>query len=234
MSAERLEPGKFYHIFNRGINRTKIFMEEENYKFFMKRFVKYLDDKVDVYAYTLMPTHFHFFVEVLAEIHSEDLSEAFGDSLSADDKHQATEVFDPFLLDPTPTPRQLTPVEKAFKDFFISYAKAFNKRYDRTGSLFQHKFKRKKVASESYFGTVIAYIHLNPVEARLCRHPSEWKYSSYNAIISNHPTRVKREEVLEWFDGKKEFIDFHEAYQDYQDYKNVEAYLFGERSRRQR
>ena len=72
MFIDKLEPGRYYHIFNRGINRTRIFQEERNYYFFLERFSKYLDDKVDVYAYCLMPTHFHFFVYVLSEIQRED------------------------------------------------------------------------------------------------------------------------------------------------------------------
>lgn len=221
MSIDKLEPGRYYHVFNRGINRTKIFQEERNYYFFLEKFIKYLGGKVDVHAYCLMPTHFHFLLYILSEILSEDVSEALKGFPTANQPHQTIELLEPVVHSPTRC--ELTPIEKAFKDFFISYAKAFNKAYDRTGSLFQKKFKRKEVDTDSYYGTVIGYIHLNPVEAKLCHHPSEWKFSSYNGIISNHPTKVKKEEVLAWFYGRQGFIDFHEGYRDY---KKAESYLF--------
>ena len=48
--------------------------------------------------------------------------------------------------------------------------------YDRTGSLFQHKFKRKEIDNEAYYSTLIAYLHLNPVKGLGCRSPQEWKF----------------------------------------------------------
>ena len=107
--------------------------------------------------------------------------------------------------------KKLTPLEKAFKDFFISYAKSINKSYDRTGSLFQTKFKRKEISDDSYFTTIIQYIHSNPIKAKLCNDYKDYKYSSYNAIIENGNTLVKRAEVLEWFGNKEIFIKVHEA-----------------------
>ncbi len=47
--------------------------------------------------------------------------------------------------------------------FLNSYSKTLNKMYDRRGSLFNHKFKRKKIKSGEYLRQVKAYIHLNPV-----------------------------------------------------------------------
>lgn len=85
--------------------------------------------------------------------------------------------------------------------------------YSRTGSLFQYKFKRKVITDTQYFVRVIDYIHNNPVRNKLCENISDWKYSSYNAIINNKSTEIKREEVLYFFENsKEEFIEYHKSY----------------------
>jgi len=70
-------------------------------------------------------------------------------------------------------------VIEAFRSFFISYAKSINKAYKRTGSLFQHKFKKKEIDNDYYYSAIVAYIHLNPVKTGLVERESQWKYSSY-------------------------------------------------------
>ena len=58
-------PGQYYHLYNRGNNREKIFFERENYLFFLRRFRHYLvDSTLDVNAYCLMPNHYHFLVNL--------------------------------------------------------------------------------------------------------------------------------------------------------------------------
>ena len=66
------------------------------------------------------------------------------------------------------------------------------------------------VESDEYFTRLIQYIHHNPIHHKFVTEYSVWKYSSYNDIISDHPTKIKRKEILEWFGGREEFIDFHE------------------------
>ena len=59
MEIEILEPGYFYHIFNRGINREHIFIEDEHYYKFLSLCKKYILPQKDVLAYCLLPYHFH-------------------------------------------------------------------------------------------------------------------------------------------------------------------------------
>lgn len=61
----------------------------------------------------------------------------------------------------------------------------YNAKYDRVGHLFQDRFRSEVVEDESYFLTVLRYIHLNPVKAGLCRNPAEWLYSSYAYYFEN-------------------------------------------------
>ena len=64
----RFKKGHFYHIYNHTVSGELMFRDQENYHFFMERWVNYLDDLVDVYAYCLMPDHFHFLIRVKKEV----------------------------------------------------------------------------------------------------------------------------------------------------------------------
>ena len=59
----------------------------------------------------------------------------------------------------------------------------YNVKYQRSGHLFQDRFKSEPVDENVYFKTVLRYIHLNPVKAKICNHPSEYMFSSYNAFL---------------------------------------------------
>jgi putative transposase len=191
-----MEEGKFYHIFNRGNNKQNIFFEKKNYYHFLNLFDKYLAVHVDVYSYCLMPNHFHFLIKL----------------------KETTEVLKPILES-----GKLSPISKAFRDFFIAYSKSINKAYDRTGALFQQKFKRKEITDDGYFTSVVQYIHANPIEAKLCNNYEEWEFSSYNAIVGNGNTKIKKEYVLEWFGNKEVFIKVH--YEREIENEKIERYL---------
>jgi REP element-mobilizing transposase RayT len=173
----RLASGQTYHIYNRGINRGRIFFEDRNCDFFLRRFKKYVLQHVDLLAYCLMPNHFH----LLVRINEFDAKE---------DAH-------------------LSVVEKAFKNFFISYAKAVNAAYGRTGALLQYKFKRKEVNDEEYFSWLVFYIHSNPIKSGLTKRLDQYQYTSYVEILQNDNSLVKPNDVLNWFGGLDAFEDFH-------------------------
>ena len=100
-------------------------------------------------------------------------------------------------------------LDQAIKNFFISYSKSINKRYNRVGSLFQGSFKCKEITSDSYYSRILTYIHQNPVAGGLCDHLEEYPYSSYKIILSDNPTFIKRTEVLAWFGGSHAYIESH-------------------------
>jgi hypothetical protein len=101
------------------------------------------------------------------------------------------------------------PFERGIKNFFISYSKAINKKYDRVGSLFQGRYKISEITSNSYYTTIITYIHQNPVVAGLVQNMEDYKYSSYAAYLSGKETMLNKQEVLEWFGGLGSFMDHH-------------------------
>ncbi|MGN6617851.1 MAG: hypothetical protein ACTHJ5_11810 [Ilyomonas sp.] len=100
-------------------------------------------------------------------------------------------------------------IMERFSNLFNSYTKAFNKTYNRKGALFMDYLKRVEIENESQFGATIFYIHKNPVHHQYCKSISEWRWSSYLSLLSDAPTNLVRDEVIEWFGDKEAFIEFH-------------------------
>jgi len=61
--------GAKYHLTARGNGREKIFLKAEDYERFLEQLVDALEtDEVVLYAYVLMPNHYHLLVDVMAEM----------------------------------------------------------------------------------------------------------------------------------------------------------------------
>ena len=176
---EYLENGYYYHIYNRGNNREKLFKEHSDYVLFMNLFIKYIHEVADVFCYCLIPNHFHFLIRT--KEHKDIVSEKL----------------------------RRKPLHLAFSNFFNAYSKNFNFKYDRTGSLFQERYRRKKVDSEIYLKYLIHYIHTNPVHHDVCDDFRSYKYSSYNSILGRNPTILMRATVVELFGDTDNYIYTH-------------------------
>ncbi|MBU8892556.1 MAG: hypothetical protein KOO66_07235 [Bacteroidales bacterium] len=61
---QTIEFGRYYHIYNRGINSGNLFEENTNYEHFLKLYEKYINPIADTYAWCLMKNHFHFLVRI--------------------------------------------------------------------------------------------------------------------------------------------------------------------------
>ncbi len=67
----------------------------------------------------------------------------------------------------------------AMRSLSLAYTKAINKRFERSGVLFQGRFQSILVSDTDYLINLSRYIHLNPVEAGFADRPEEWEFSSY-------------------------------------------------------
>ncbi len=128
----------FYHIYNRGVEKREIFLDNQDYAVFLSLFKRYLDDKpstdsrgceflylnggVEVIAFCVMPNHYHILLYQLK-------------------------------------PEAVTKLLRAVNTSYVIY---FNKKYGRVGPLFQGKFKAVKIDDESYLQNMSRYIHRNP------------------------------------------------------------------------
>ncbi len=187
-------PDCYYHIYNRGNNREPIFLEEENYSFFLKKMCEYFDKaRIDIIAYCLMPNHYHLLV-YLRRI------ERFPISNSTKTKKISEICSNNF--------------SNLMRSFNISYAKSFNNWYHRTGHVFQGNFQAREIVEQLYLTNICRYIHLNPVRAGLAPQPDDWRYSDYLEWISNVCTEesVKIKVRNLWFGTGKVYKDFVDDY----------------------
>ncbi len=192
---QSLLPDCYYHIYNRGINGEDVFKERESYFFFLKRYASFLFPVVDTFAYCLLKNHFHLLIRVKPQ---EDLT-AFLDKKTPKPHSKSSGLHSPDFI-----------VSKQFANFFSSYSQAVNKRFHRTGSLFETPFHRIQIEEESYFTRLIWYIHFNPQKHNFVRNFSDYPYSSYKSHLSNYPTKLMRREVLDWFGNSREYVRFHQ------------------------
>jgi REP element-mobilizing transposase RayT len=192
---QKTEPfgyGNFYHVFNCGIDGCNIFKEPENYAYFLALYDKYISPIADTFAWVLMPNHFHMLVRVIDETVVDN----------------PDGVQNPVRVEKTGTPSQ------QMSKLFNAYAQAFNKRFQRHGGLFERPFKRKKISGSAYLRNVILYIHNNPVHHHFCKHPLDYPWSSYLTCISMKPTKLRREQVIGWFDDEANFKYMHDGVLD--------------------
>jgi len=181
----KFEQDKFYHVYNRTVDKKPMFCNDGNYEFFLKKYDEYLSSVLGTYVYCLLGNHFHLLLRI------QDLT-----------------TFKKLLNLKTDKPDHKI-VSHQFRKFFQSYAMAFNKQQNRIGTLFQTPFKRALVNNETYFTRLVYYIHANPQLHGLIDDFREWKWSSYNRILIDKPSKLKKLEVLNWFGYKKQYEQYH-------------------------
>ncbi len=189
--AEILEPGCFYHIYNRGINSETLFKAERNYNYFLNKYSQYILPVANTFAYCLLGNHFH----ILIQVKTQSVLETF--SKRNKDKHNYGLHSANFT------------VSKQFAKLFSSYTQAINKSFGRTGGLFESPFNRIKIESENYLTNLIKYIHFNPQKHGFVNDFRDYSYSSYQSHLEGRETKLSRKLVLEWFGNKEEYINFH-------------------------
>ena len=183
--------GYYYHIYNRGTERRKIFLKNPDYHRFIQQIKRFNQDKegwplVDIVAYCLMPNHFHFIL----------------------------------------SPKLKEGISLFMQKLGTGYTMYFNKKYGRTGVLFEGTFKSIMIEDESYLLHLTRYIHLNPVELiepdwkekgienwdRVNRFLEKYRWSSYMCYIGKEepPFPLKIDFIKEFFDkpeGYKKFLN---------------------------
>lgn len=164
-----------YHIYNRGVEKRKIFMDEQDNKVFLNYLKEYLSaplqgvtlqsrnllskyfDEIELLAFCLMPNHIHLLIKQ----------------------------------------KNKNSIAKFTKSIFSRYSIYFNKKYNRKGSLFEGTYRATNVINKDYLLDITRYIHRNPL--KFTKNLVD-TYSSYAHYLNhiNIPW-VKNEEVIEYF-----------------------------------
>ena len=209
--------GEYYHLYNRGNSKQKIFLDDKDRERFLK--LLYLcnskqrldfgndivkrkidawdfekgDSIVNIGAWVLMPNHFHLYITPKKNARrSSDLSQ-----------NEITYFMH----------RVLT-----------AYSKYFNTKYKRAGALFESKFKSVHIENDTQAKYLFSYIHLNPIKLidsnwkvrgiknkkKAINFLDSYKWSSYSDYLENIRPENKilnRIDFLNYFETKKDFQD---------------------------
>ncbi len=175
----------YYHTYNRGVNKRRIFLDSDDYTVFLNLLKRYLDieptkdnkgreyeqlhGRLELLAFCLMPNHFHLL------IYQHD-SEA---------------------------------MTRLMRGVLTSYTAYFNKKHKRIGPLFQDRFKASRISQDSYLQHISRYIHLNPKSYKT------WEFSSLAYYLGNKKAGwVQPDKILEIFTSRKEYSDFVSDYEE--------------------
>ncbi len=190
---------KFLHVTCKAISNVTLFRNDENRLYFLNKYAKYSRGYFETYSYVLLDNHVHWLVKT---VDNESLVRYVNTIPYKDLKlHQRRFIENEISFSEA--------CDFQFKDFFISYAMAYNKRFERSGALFLNPFRRVSVEDEQHFTQVIVYHHANVVKHGLRKDFESYPWSSYRSILSMKPTILQRNQVLEWFGGREEFMRIH-------------------------
>ena len=199
---EKLQPNSSYHIFNHANGFENIFIEDENYRFFLDKYNQYILPIAETYAYCLLPNHFHLVVrirrrEVLEEVFRNFKSTNFS-KVQNFGKVEVTDNMIEYYI------------SKQFANLFSCYTQSFNKVNKRRGSLFLKNFRREPIKNRAYFMNAVIYTHRNPVHHAFCDRYTDWSYTSFCEIEERNSQIIEVDKLLRMFGGRDSFIDLHE------------------------
>ncbi len=222
-NTDPLQPDTYYHIYNRGVNGTRLFTKKGNTDYFLEKYIKYIEPIAATYAYVLMGNHFHFLIKTRSE---EDIIGLINPNPDRVLNPVRVRVRVDDIEDKTTENKTASfIISKQFSNLFNTYAQAINKQDKRTGSLFERPFRRIAIENENYAAHLVYYIHNNPVKHGFTDDFTTYLYSSYNVFLNNEPTFIQKEEVLTWFGGLEPFLIYHGIKHDFDEKWQIENWI---------
>lgn len=168
------EPGGYYHIYNRGNQKQVIFKEADDFHFFISRLYEYLFGVVNLYSRgeyrrKILPLNSYSVVcYCLMSNHFHILIK------------QENNI----------------PISRLIQNLATSYAKYFNKKYNKIGHVWQDRFKYKPIRQDSYLLWLSAYIHKNPETKGLLSDFRNYKWSSWGEYSNNKSFNICRDKEI--------------------------------------
>lgn len=189
---------------------------ERNYGFFLTKYAHFIEPIAHTYAYCLLKNHFHILIktkseEVILENMKRNVDEvqnlSFGGrTVNVDEVQNLVNVGN------VGAEKNATfHISNQFAKLFNSYTQSINKAYSRTGGLFETPFRRIEVKSDAYFSQLVWYIHFNPQKHGFVKDFKDYPHSSYHSHLDAKATKLKREEVIDWYGGVDDFVKYHQT-----------------------
>ncbi len=197
--------GGIFHVYNRTNNKELLFKSDDNRLYFLKQYANYVQPFADTFCWCLLPTHFHFLIQVKSATAISQYLQAIDQSI--------VRPIEKKYINGAASADELIVLE--WKRFFTSYSMAFNKQHGRNGNLFHRPFKRVEVHKDSHFTQAVIYIHANAMKHKLCKDFTQYPWSSWHSLISDKPTLLCRKQLLDWFGGRDRMISIHQSKSEY-------------------
>ena len=109
------------------------------------------------------------------------------------------------------------------KNLLTKYAIYYNVKYERSGHLFEDRYKSKPITSNDYFFASIRYVHQNPVKAYVVEKIDDYKWSSYNEYSKNTDGMADKEYLMSIIDIQQfnsMHCDINDDYEPFDVYRN--------------
>ncbi len=176
-SVKNYKTNSIYHVFNRGMDKRLIFLDNEDYWKFLDIIKKRLLSKpknkespeslseeiygnIKLIAYCFMPNHFHLLIEQ----------------------------------------KSIRAMERFMRSISIAYSMYFNKKYGKSGKLMQGIYKAVNIVTPEQLRVVGGYIHRNPSE--IIRNIKKYPWSSYGAYCNQKELSfLTKERLIDVFEG---------------------------------
>lgn len=202
---------EYYHIYNRGVDKRKTFLDRNDYIRFVHDLYEF-NDKNPATQFSRLPKNIRGRVSDIEKKPREKLVEIICFCLIPNHFH--------LML------KQLTKngIPRFMHKLGTGYTNAFNLKTERSGALFQGTFKSVHIENETYLTHLSRYIHLNPIEItepgwknegiknwkKANQFLEKYRWSSYLDYIgkNNFPSITNRELILDIFDNEKKYRKF--------------------------
>ena len=170
----------FYHIYNRGVEKRNIFLDDQDYKVFLSYLKLYLTSKDNSVIE----------IKKRADLSEDQKNEKISKLMALKNYFNKIELLC-YVLMPNHFHLEIrqknrNDMEDFMRSLITKYSKYFNKRYDRVGPLFQGRYNAILITNERYLLHLGRYIHLNPQEIIVDKQNlSSYPWSSYSAYVNN-------------------------------------------------
>jgi REP element-mobilizing transposase RayT len=184
-TARQDAPDSFYHVYARGNSRHRIFFDEQDYLYFFTLFARYLSPHEVKDPYGVSYPNFYNRVDLLAFC------------LMPNHFHLLVYQREPLGL------------TRLMQSIMTSYSRYFNKKYRRSGSVFESRFRASMITDDAYLLHITRYIHLNPRQWR------DYEYSSLPYYLQRtEESWLRPKRMLELFDGPVAYEQFVADYEE--------------------
>lgn len=177
----------YYHVYARGISRRSIYRNTGDYQYFLSLFARHLSLAAQQDKTGRVYPHLVGQVELNAYC------------LMPNHFHLLLYQYDEGAI------------TKMMRSVMTSYSRYFNRKYNRSGPLFETRYKSSRISNNEYLLHISRYIHLNHKEWR------SWPWSSYQYYSRESvPQWLATTRILELFPTRYHYLDFVADYEDMQ------------------